>query len=176
VAERADADAIAAIYNEGIVGRDVTFETEPRMGQDFIERIALGEHPVVIAQLGGRVVGCAWLSPYSDRSCYAGVRECSVYVSKAARGMGIGTELCERLADEAARRRCHKLLGKLFPSNVASMRLVRRCRFREVGLHRRHGRLDGRWRDVLLVERLLGEAADPGITDADAWEQRHRVG
>jgi SAM-dependent methyltransferase len=75
------------------------------------------------------------------------------------RGKGIGTQLCSALADEAERRGVYKLLGKLFPSNMASARLVRRCGFREVGLHLCHGSLDGEWRDVLLVERLLGEPA-----------------
>lgn len=153
-----DADAVAAIYNEGIEGREATFEIEPRHGADFTERIA-ADAPVLVAELHGRVVGCAWLTPYSDRACYAGVKECSVYVSNEARRRGIGTKLCERLVEEAERRGFHKLLGKLFISNVASTRLVRRCRFREVGLHRCHGRLDGEWRDVLLVERVIGEAA-----------------
>ena len=116
-------------------------------------------HPMLVAQLCGRVVGCAWISPYSDRASYAGIGECSAYVAADARGRGIGTALCEALADEAERRGFHKLLGKLFTTNVASIRLVRRCGFQGVGLHQCHGRLDGEWRDVLLVERLLGEAA-----------------
>lgn len=105
------------------------------------------------------MVGSAWTSPYSDRPCYAGVAEASVYVTAEARGRGIGTALCEELAREAERRGLYKLLGKLFTTNAASLRLVRRCGFREVGLHRCHGRLEGEWRDVLLVERLLGDAA-----------------
>jgi len=159
IAEPRDAEAIAAIYNDGMEGREATFETEPRSGAAFGERIVANGYPMLVAELDGRVVGCAWISAYSDRACYAGVGECSVYVATQARGRGIGTELCERLADEAERRGFYKLLGKLFPTNAASVRLVRRCRFREVGLHRCHGRLDGVWHDVLLVERLLGEAA-----------------
>lgn len=142
MAEPADAAAIAVIYNQGVEGREATFETEPRSGRNFAERIVAGTYPVFVAEPTGRVVGCAWISPYSDRACYAGVGECSVYV-----------------AAEAERRGFHKLLGKLFTTNVASVGLVRRCRFREVGVHRCHGRLDGDWRDVLLVERLLGDAA-----------------
>jgi L-amino acid N-acyltransferase YncA len=52
-----------------------------------------------------------------------------------------------------------KLTGKLFPENAASLALVRRCGWREVGLHLRHGRLDGAWRDVLVVERPIGAQA-----------------
>lgn len=154
-----DADAIASIYNEGIAGGGATFETVPRSGADFARLIGPGGPPALVAELDGRVVGGAWTSPYSERECYAGILECSVYVTAAARGRGIGTALCDGLAEEAEGRGYHKLLTKLFMDNEASRRLMQRCGFREVGLHLRHGRLDGRWLDVLLVERLLGEPA-----------------
>jgi len=89
---------------------------------------------------------------------YAGIAECSIYVAGDARGRGVGTELCQRLAREAERRGFYKLLGKVFPENQVCVRMLARCGFREVGLHRCHGRLDDQWRDVLLLERLLGEA------------------
>ncbi len=92
---------------------------------------------------------------YSPRPCYAGIGEASVYVAPEARGRGVGTALAETLAGEAEGNDLHKLLGKLFTDNVASIRLVERCGFSSVGIHRRHGRLDGEWRDVLVVERLL---------------------
>ncbi len=86
---------------------------------------------------------------------YAGIGECSVYVAPEARGRGVGTVLTEALAAAAVDNGFHKLIGKLFTDNVASVRLVERCDFSSVGLHRRHGQLDGNWRDVLVVERLL---------------------
>jgi L-amino acid N-acyltransferase YncA len=70
-------------------------------------------------------------------------------------GAGFGTALTEALAAAADSNGFYKLIGKLFPENVASVRLVERCGFSSVGLHRRHGKLDGNWRDVLVVERLL---------------------
>lgn len=85
----------------------------------------------------------------------SGIGEASVYVAPEARGKGVGTALAEALAAEAERNDFHKLLGKLFTDNVASIRLVERCGFSSVGTHRRHGQLDGEWRDVLVVERLL---------------------
>ena len=105
------------------------------------------------------VVGWAATAPYSTREVYAGVAEASVCVLRAARGRGVGTALANALAEQAGRRGLHKLLGKLFVDNEASRRLVARCGFREVGVHVRHGRLDGEWRDVVVVELLLGEAA-----------------
>jgi phosphinothricin acetyltransferase len=154
--EPEDLDAIASIYNEGIAGRKATFETEPRSGADFTDLTGPEGHPALVAELGGRVVGAAWTTPYSERPCYFGILECSVYVEIPSRGSGIGTDLCEGLATFAEQRGFDKLLGKVFASNEASRRLTRRCGFREVGLHLRHGRLDGEWHDVLVVERLLG--------------------
>ena len=79
----------------------------------------------------------------------------SIYVEREARGKGIGTALLLELTRQARELGYWKLTGKLFPENEPSVRLVRRNGWREVGLHLRHGRLDGRWRDVLVVERLL---------------------
>lgn len=159
-ARESDAGMIASIYNDGIAGREATFETEPRRAADFHERIISERYPLLVAELDGRLVGWAGLAPYSERAAYAGVAECSIYVASDARGRGLGTDLCQRLAQEAAGRGLWKLIGKVFPENLACVRMVGRCGFREVGVHHRHGRLDGEWRDVLLVERLLGEAAN----------------
>jgi phosphinothricin acetyltransferase len=153
-----DAAAVAAIYTVGIEERTSTFETRPRTAADMRPRIEAGAHPFLVAERDGDVVGWAALGPYSDREAYAGVAECSVYVDPASRGHRIGTRLLERLAEDWHGHGGTKLLGKLFTTNEASRRLVARCGFREVGVHLRHGRLDGEWRDVVLVERLLDDA------------------
>jgi L-amino acid N-acyltransferase YncA len=155
-AVRADAEAICAIYNAAIAERKSTFEMEPRRAEDLEGRIDTKRFPLLAAEIADNVIGWAGLSSYSDRPCYSGIGEASVYVASAARGQGVGTALAEALATEAERNDFHKLLGKLFTDNVASIRLVGRCGFSSVGVHRRHGRLDGKWRDVLVVERLLG--------------------
>lgn len=152
-----DAAAVAAIYNAGMRERSSTFETRERDPEEMEARIAGERHPFLVAELDGRVAGFAVTSPYSDRDAYAGVAECSVYVDRALRGRGVGTALLAELAAEAGRRGFHKLLGKLFVTNDASMRLVHRGGFRVVGTHLRHGRLEGEWRDVVLVERSLEE-------------------
>lgn len=156
-ARAADAAAVADIYNAGIRERSSTFETRERDAAEIAERIAGERHPFLVAELDGGVAGFAVTSPYSDRDAYAGVAECSVYVDAALRGRGIGTALLAELAREAGLRGFHKLLGKLFATNDASMRLVHRGGFRVVGTHLRHGRLDGEWRDVVLVERSLDD-------------------
>jgi len=126
-----------------------------RSSVDFQERISDTRFPLLVAELGDDVVGWAGLASYSNRPCYTGIAECSVYVDAKTRGRGIGTALTEALASTAEDDGFHKLIGKLFTDNAASIRLVERCGFTTVGLHRRHGKLDGSWRDVLVVERLL---------------------
>jgi L-amino acid N-acyltransferase YncA len=153
-----DAESICAIYNAAIAERGSTFETEPRAAEDFEERVDDARLPLLVGEGVEGVVGWAGLAPYSSRPCYAGIGECSVYVAVDARGRGVGTALTEALAVAAEEGGFHKMIGKLFTDNVASLRLVERCGFSAVGLHRRHGQLDGSWCDVLVVERLLSPA------------------
>jgi L-amino acid N-acyltransferase YncA len=150
-----DAAAVAEIYNVGIRERTSTFETREREPGEIAERIGMERFPFLVAEADGRVAGWAATSEYSSRDVYAGVAECSVYVDPGVRGRGIGTALLAALADEAGRRGLHKLIGRLFDSNEASLRLVERGGFRVVGTHLRHGTLDGEWRDVILVELCL---------------------
>jgi L-amino acid N-acyltransferase YncA len=155
---RADVPAITAIYNEGIEGREATFETRLREPGEVEEWLA-SELPFLVAEDGGAVVGWARAQPYADRCVYAGVAEFGVYVAGSARGQGVGRALLNRLADEAEAAGLHKLTSRVFTSNAASRALHRACGFDEVGVVRRHAKLDGEWRDCVLVERLLGEAA-----------------
>ncbi len=158
-AEPRDAAAIAAIYNQGIEERQATFETDLRSPEDIREALERDDDPVLVAETDGELVGWARIGPYSNREAYAGVGECQIYVERGARRQGVARTLVEALCEEAERRGYWKLIGKIFPENEASAALLRRCGFRDVGLHHRHGRLDGEWRNVLVVERLLGEAA-----------------
>jgi phosphinothricin acetyltransferase len=155
-AEPPDAPRIAAIHAEAIAERQSTFDTHAPPVAELVERMTAPNHLLLVAERAGAVVGWAAAAPYSTRPAYAGIAECSIYVTATARGAGVGSRLAEELATTADRRGLHKLLGKLFPANEASRRLVERCGFRTVGVHIRHGQLDGEWRDVVLVERLLG--------------------
>jgi L-amino acid N-acyltransferase YncA len=150
-----DAEAIARIYNQGIEERSSTFETEPRTAADVTSWLASADRlPVLVAE-DGEVRGWSRVLAYSDRAAYWGVGEVSVYVDAAARGRGLGRALLEALEQRARELEYWKLVGKLFTDNAASAALVERCGWRTVGLHLRHGRLDGEWRDVKLVERVL---------------------
>jgi L-amino acid N-acyltransferase YncA len=154
-----DAEAIARIYNEGIEDRVGTFETEPRSVDDVLAWIEAG-YPVVVGDEGGEVVAWASASPYRPhRPAYAGVADFSIYVAREARGRGVGRATLSALITEAEGRGYWKLVSRIFPENEASLALCRSLGFREVGTYRRHAKLDGMWRDVVIVELLLGEAA-----------------
>ena len=156
-----DAAALAAIYNEGIAGREATFETRPREAAEVAAWIADALPFVVAEDEDGGALGFARLSAYSDRCVYDGVGEHGVYVSAAARGRGVGRALLLALCDAAERAGYYKLTSRVFTSNAASRAVHLAAGFEEVGVQRRHGRLDGEWRDCVLVERLLGGAAQP---------------
>jgi L-amino acid N-acyltransferase YncA len=155
-----DIDALAAIYNEGIEDRVATFETRPREAGEVAGWIA-GGLPFVVADDDG-VVGFARVSPYSDRCVYAGVGEHGVYVARSARGRRLGVALLDALAEACAAAGYYKLTSRVFADNAASRTVHRAAGFEEVGIQRRHGRLDGEWKDCVLVERLIGEAAGDG--------------
>ena len=157
----ADAAAIATIYNQGIAERIATFETAPRSAEQVAAQLAeKGErYPTVVVGCEGRIVAFAGAGPYRGRPCYAGVVEHSVYVDPAARGRGAGRATLEALIATYEARGFWKLLSRIFPENKASLALHERCGFRTVGIYRRHAKLDGEWRDCVIVERLLGDAA-----------------
>ena len=102
--------------------------------------------------------------PYSDRSCYRGIGEFSVYVRRDFRGRGAGRAVLAALMEAARTAGLYKLTSRVFPENIASRALLKGLGFEEIGIHRRHGKLDGRWRDCMIVERLLdtGRAEDQG--------------
>jgi len=153
----ADAAAITSIYNEGIAGHAATFETTPRSVEDLERRLAeIGRYPVVVADAGAAgVVGWAGLSEYRPRACYRGIAEFSVYVASDWQGRGVGRLLVDGLVAAATAHGFWKLVSRVFTYNAASRALCRAAGFREVGVYERHGYLDGEWRDVVIVERLI---------------------
>jgi L-amino acid N-acyltransferase YncA len=152
-----DAAAIAEIYNQGIQDRVATYETELRSAEDqqaWLQAIA-DSYPAVVAQLDDEIIGWAGAGPYRDRECYRGIGEFSMYVRRDWRRRGVGDLLLAGLISEAERLGLWKLLSRIFPFNEASRALCRKHGFREVGVYEKHARLDGRWLDVVIVERLI---------------------
>jgi phosphinothricin acetyltransferase len=153
-----DAEAIAAIYNEGIEDRVATLETELRTPEERRAWLAArgDRHPVFLAERGDLALAWASLNPFNPRAAYAHVADLSIYVARGARGTGVGRALLSRTIDEARGLGFHKMVLVAFPTNTAGMRLYARMGFTTVGTYREQGCLDGRWVDVIVMEQILG--------------------
>ena len=151
-----DAPAVAAIYNQGIRGRQSTFETRERSAADiqpWFEDTA--RHPLLVAERDAQVIGWVHASNYRARECYAGIAEFSVYVASEAHGRGVGRALVAEFLIACERAGFWKILSRIFPENTASRALCASLGFREVGTYHKHARLDGVWRDTVIVEYLI---------------------
>jgi L-amino acid N-acyltransferase YncA len=141
---------VAAIFEEGIRTGNATFETDAPSWEAWD---AAHSKTRLAAHCDHELAGWAALSPYSDRRCYRGVAEVSVYVGERFRGQGVGRALLEQLIMRSEAAGIWTLQAGIFPENKASLRVHLDCGFRLVGVRAGLGRLDGVWRDVLLLER-----------------------
>ena len=147
----ADWPRVKEIYLEGIATGHATFETEaPSLAEWDKAHLPFAR---LIARHVDAIVGWAALSPVSQRCVYGGVAEVSVYVSTSARGIGIGRKLLDALINESEQNGIWTLQAGIFPENVGSLALHQRCGFREVGRRERIGKMNGVWRDTILLER-----------------------
>ena len=153
-ATREDAAAIALIYNQGIEDRTATFETDARSEED-VQSWFDAHHPIVVVEDNDEIIAFGSTYAYSSRPCYAGIVECSVYVRRDRRGLGAGRLAMEALLRAAEAAGFWKLTSRVFVENEPSRKLIRSLGFREVGVHEKHAKLDGVWRDVIVVERLI---------------------
>jgi L-amino acid N-acyltransferase YncA len=155
-----DVPDITRIYNEGIRDRLATLETEERTPEERQAWLEARDerHPVLVAERGGTVAGWGSLNVFNPRPAYMHVVDFSIYVGREARGAGIGQALLAALIERARELGYHKLVLAAFPQNEAGMRLYTRFGFRQVGVYREHGLLDGRWVDVVIMERLLHQS------------------
>jgi phosphinothricin acetyltransferase len=150
-------DGVRSFYNQGIEERVATLETELRSTDERRQWMAARgtRHPVVVAEHAGRVVGWASLNPFNPRRAYDHVADLSVYVDRSWRGKGVGRGLIEHLIVLARQLAYHKMVLAAFPSNIQGMALYERVGFRTVGVYREQGQLDGKWVDVVIMEKLL---------------------
>ena len=147
---------VRSIYLEGISTGHSTFEADAPDWEKW-DCAHLSQHRFVMRALD-TVLGWAALSPVSDRCAYTGVAELSLYIAAQYRGQGIGSMLLAALIDSTEKAGIWTLQGGIFPENTASLYLVKKHGFREIGRRERigfmtHGDLAGKWRDVILVER-----------------------
>jgi phosphinothricin acetyltransferase len=156
-AEAADAEAIAVIYNQGIEDRVATLETQTRTAEERRGWLAArgSRHPVLVGEANGCVIGWSSLNSFNPRAAYDHVADISVYVERGWRGRGVGRRLLEALIGCGRELEYHKLVLAAFPFNAAGISLYGRVGFTEVGVYREQGRLDGKWVDVVVMEKRL---------------------
>ena len=149
-----DANKIVSIYNLVIEERIATFNVE-HIDSKLVKSWD-NEGKVLVAEFDNEVVGFVRSYPYSTRLCYHGISEFSIYIEKSARRHGVGDLLMEMFLELLEEEGKWKVLSRVFPENTPSLKLLRKHGFREAGTLIRHASLDGVWRDVVIVERLLG--------------------
>ena len=149
-----DSEAIAKIYNQGIEERNSTFEIRLRSSEDILDWFN-SKHQIVVVEESGEVIAFASASTYRARECYAGIAEFSVYVKNDCRGRGAGKLALTTPLDVATQAGYWKVLSRVFIENAHSRSLLKSLGFREVGVYEKHGKLDGKWRDVVIVEKLI---------------------
>ncbi|HCV53480.1 N-acetyltransferase family protein [Exiguobacterium sp. FSL W8-0210] len=146
-----DYEEVVRIYEQGIKTENATFRTEALPYEEWTGHHH--EHSRLVAIEGEQLLGWVALSPFSSIPAYAGVAEISLYIAEEARGKGVGTRLMEDVIKASEAAGIWTLQSQVFPENHASLRLHERFNFREVGRRERIGRLGGRWRDTVLLER-----------------------
>lgn len=152
-----DAVAIATIYNQGIVDRIATLETEERTPEERLQWLAARgpRHPVLVAEQDGTVVGWGSLNQFNPRKAYDFVADFSVYVQREWRGKGVGSALLHALTARAKQLGYHKMVLSALPCNTAGTALYQKCGFRTVGIYKEQGLLDGKWVDTVIMEKIL---------------------
>jgi L-amino acid N-acyltransferase YncA len=146
-----DWDQVKAIYLEGIATGNATFQTEAPSWENWNNGHL--QDCRFVARTEGKIVGWTALSPISSRCIYSGVAEVSVYISEYVKGMGIGSKLLKTLIETSEQKGIWTLQSGIFPENTASLKLHNKFGFRVVGHRERIGKMNGIWRDIVLLER-----------------------
>lgn len=157
-AVRADAEAIAAIYNQAVAHTTATFDTQPESVETratWLDEHTRPQHPVLVAEAGGRVVGWSALSSWSSRCAYDATVEISTYVDETFQGRGLGPRLTDATLAAGAAGGAHAVLSRICTENERSIRMAKAAGFVEVGVLREVGVKFGRVLDVLVLERIL---------------------
>ena len=152
----ADAEAIAAIYNDAVLNSTATFDVEPETVAARRQWLASeATRLALVAERDGRVVGWASLASWSARGAYDRTTEASVYVAPAAHHSGVGLALAKATVDRASGLGLHVLIARVCAENIAGLALADRMGYKRVGVQREVGFKFGRWLDVVVCQRLV---------------------
>jgi phosphinothricin acetyltransferase len=178
----ADAPAIASIYNHAIAEPSATLETTPLSADDvlhWLDRV----HPVVVvtderagaSDEAPNVVAFARSSGYRPHECYRGIFDVEVYGDHHRRRQGAGSLAMRALLTLARSAGAWKLVSRVIVENTACRALLETLGFREVGVYYRHGKLDGRWRDVVVAEKFLAPIGAETATAPSRGQTRDEI-
>ena len=145
------------IHNQGIADRIATLDSALRTPADSLAWLTDRgpRHPVIVADIEGRLVAWASLNRFNPRTAYDGVADFSVYVERGHRGQGIGRQLLTRLITLARELEYHKMVLLALAYNNAGIALYSWAGFTRVGIYHEQGQLDGQWVDALIMEKIL---------------------
>jgi phosphinothricin acetyltransferase len=144
---------VSQIYNEIIDERVATLNTEHISDTEVSQWADKGIF--LVHFIDEKIVGFIRSFPYSKRNCYSGISQFSIYVDNNFRRIGVGDSLLERLIEELGNNDCWKIVSRVFPENIGSRKILLKHGFREVGIYEKHGQLEGKWRDVAIVEYII---------------------
>ena len=155
-ASEQDQPEILAIYNDAVLHTTATFDTEPRSMESQMEwfRKHKSNHLVLVAEKGGKIIGWASLSPWSDRCAYDTTVEVSVYIEPASRGMGIGAELLNAVTAEGGKSNNHTVLSRITSDNFASIRIHEKAGYKMIGEMKEVGFKFGKFLDVTMMQYI----------------------
>lgn len=142
---------VAEIYRQGIETGNATFQQEIPTWDDWNNGHVKSCR--IVAVIDNEIVGWAALTAVSGRCVYAGVAEVSVYISNKYRGQKIGTKLLDKLIAESENEKLWTLQAGIFPENIASLKIHEELGFRKIGYREKIGKMNGIWRDTVLLER-----------------------
>jgi len=147
-----DWSAVKSIYLEGILSGQATFEEDAPPWEEWdVAHLQIAR--LVARTDEGMVIGWAALRPVSPRACYRGVAEVSVYVAAKSQGQGVGRALLREMIRVSEQNGIWTLLGSVFPENYVSLKMCEVCGFRQIGRRKHVAKMDGLWRDTVMVER-----------------------
>lgn len=157
LATTGDLESILYIYNQGIEDRIATLEEDQKTKEYMAEWFTnhTERFAIIVVENEEEILGWASLNPYSNRCAYAGVADLSIYIRRDYRGKGVGSVLLKEIELIAVRNNFNKIILFTFPFNDLGQRLYRKNNYREVGILKNQGKLDGQFVDVMIMEKTF---------------------
>ena len=147
-----DGEVVLKIFQEGIDSENATFDKEPPSWEVWDTK-HFNLCRWILEDENKEIVGWAAIQPVSNRDCFRGVAEVSIYLSLKTQGKGLGQMLLQKLILDSEENEFWTLQSGIFPENEASISVHHKLGFVTVGTRKKIGQMNGKWRDIVLLER-----------------------